>query len=282
MLEQQDPTPVSPSSINIENITSRFEASTVDASDLLVAGIALVAGIIIGAIVRSAVRRLLRRTPGLHQTTVDIIARLAGYLVALFGLVVALSALGLDFGPVITLLVIIGLVAVLVGRSLLADLGAGLVLQSRRPITVGEVVRTQGYEGVVEDIDGRVVRVRTWDGWLVSIRNSDVLTDPIVKVAEPDRVRVEFAVGLHYDTDLDGAVDVARRTLADTPGVLDAPPPEALVDEFADSTIDLRCWIWVDPTRQWLVKDVAMRDVKRELDADGIVIAYPQRVLHAP
>ena len=54
----------------------------------------------------------------------------------------------------------------------------------------------------------------------------------------------------------------------------------AYVDEFAESTINLRCWIWVHPTERWTVKDTAMRNTKRALDAAGITIAFPQRVLH--
>lgn len=210
-----------------------------------------------------------------------MIARITGYVVVVLGLVVALSAVGLDFGPVITILVVVVLVTVLIRRPLLADLGAGVVLQSRRPLAVDEIIKAGEFEGV-EGIDGRVVQLRTWDGWQVRIRNSDVLTDPIVKVADPGRIRIEFPIGLHYDSDLDAAVNVARRTLADTPGVLAQPEPTALIEEFGESNIELRCSLWCDPQQQGEVKDEAMRNAKRAFDDAGIVIAYPQRVLHAP
>lgn len=277
MLGQADGTP-----ITIETLTTKFEASTLSVADLLVAGIAIAAGVVLAAATRTALKRTLTNVPGMEPMTALAAARIVGYLIIVFGVVVALSALGLDFGPVITLLLMIALVAVLVGRPMLADLGAGVVLQSRRPLRAGDVIRTADVEGVVEDIDARVVRLRTWDGWQVRVRNSDVLTDPIVNIADPGRVREEFTIGLHYDADLDVAVDVIARALIETPDVRGDRRPEALVNEFDDSRVVVRCRFWTDPERRWSVKDVAMRRVRRSLDEAGIAIAYPQRVVHTP
>ena len=270
-----------PIPIDIEAVTAKFETSTLTATDLLVAGISIAAGFVLGALTRRAVARVITTVPGLRPTTGSIIARLAGYIIVVFGFVIGFSALGLSFGPVITLLLMIALVAVLIGRPMLADLGAGVVLQSRQPVQIGDVVQIcDGREGVVTEIDGRVVHVRTFDGWLVRTRNSQFMDDPIVSAAQPDRIRVEFLIGLDYATDLDRAVAVTTETLRGVDGVLSSPGPQVLIDEFGDSTINAKVWIWTDPIARWSVKDRAMRAVKRDLDANGIVIAFPQRVLH--
>lgn len=274
------PIPPTPDPVTIETLTTKFETSSLGVSDLATAGIALAAGFILGAIARSLVRRVLRHAPGIGEGTAKMIARICGYIVVVFGLVIALSALGLSFGPVITLLLLIVLVAVLVGRPLLADLGAGVVLQARRPVDLGDVVRIDDHEGRITDVDGRTVRVQTFDGWTVRVRNSELLGGTLVSVAQGGNVRQEFIIGVDYDTDLDRAVEIVRRTVAGTPGVLTTPAPQVLVDEFADSTVNLRCWIWVDPVERWSVKDSAMRDTKRALDGADITIAFPQRVLH--
>lgn len=266
--------------IDVEALTAKFETSTLELSDLITAGTALVVGFLLGALTRTLMRRLLRRTPGVADATALMIARICGYLVVIFGFVVALSALGLSFGPVITVLLFVGLVAVLVGRPLLADLGAGMVLQSRRPVDIGDVIRIDDQEGVVADIDGRVVKVTTFDGWTVRVRNSELLTGMLISATEPGAIRDEFVVGVDYSTDLDSAVEVIRDTVAATEGVFADPAPTVLVDKFDDSTINLRCLIWVDAIERWTVKDAAMRDTKRVLDAAGITIAFPQRVLH--
>ena len=281
MLSQPDPTPSPvPTPVSVEAITSHFQPSNVDSTDALVAAIAVLAGFVLGAVARAGTRRLLLRVKGLRTETATVISRIVGYVFIVLGLVTALSAVGLEFGPVLTILLMVALVAVLVGRPLLSDLGAGVVLQSRRPLAVGEVMQTEGHEGIVTDIDGRVVTLRTWDGWEVRVRNSDVLTDPIVKVAQPGQTRVEFDIGVDYRTDLDAAVDIVTNVLSTTPGVRADPAPSTIVHEFAESTIVLRCWIWAAPDRRWFIKDEAMRNVKRALDEHGIVIAFPQRVLH--
>ncbi len=279
MLEQTDPTPI-PTPISVDALASHFQPSSLETSDLLTAGIAILAGFVLGALARAATRRGLGRARGVGIETATIVSRAVGYLIILLGLVVGLSAIGLEFGPVVTILLIITLVAILVGRPMLSDLGAGVVLQSRRPISIGEVAQSSGHEGVITDIDGRVVTIRTWDGWDVKVRNSDVLTDPIVTVGDPGQIRVEFEIGVDYRTDLDAAVGIVTDVMIATPGILTHPAPTTMVDEFGDSTIVLRCWFWADPARRWFVKDEAMRRVKRALDEHGITIAFPQRVLH--
>jgi small-conductance mechanosensitive channel len=71
--------------------------------------------------------------------------------------------------------------------------------------------------------------------------------------------------------------------LAGAPLVLDEPEPEVLVQEFAASTIDVACRFWHQPEIEasWAARDEAMRAVKRALDAAGITIAFPQRVIWA-
>lgn len=273
-------TPI-PVPVNVETLTAKFETSTLDISDLTTAAVALAAGFILGALTRSLIRRLLRKTPGVDEGTANMIARITGYVVVVFGLVIALSALGLSFGPVITLLLVVVLVAVLIGRPLLADLGAGVVLQARRPVDLGDVVRIDDREGRVTDIDGRTVQIRTFDGWTVRVRNSELLGGTMVSLPRQGSLREEFIVGLDYGTDLDSAVKLVQEIIANTEGVLADPAPQVLVDEFADSTINIRCWVWCDPLDRWIVKDRAMRDTKRALDAAGITIAFPQRVLHS-
>ena len=107
---------------------------------------------------------------------------------------------------------------------------------------------------------------------------TDRVDDAFLDAAPNARIVANVAVGYN---NIDVAACTARGvTVTNTPGVLAEPAPTVLVDEFADSTINLRCWIWVEPLERWTVKDEAMRDTKRALDASGITIAFPQRVLH--
>ena len=63
--------------------------------------------------------------------------------------------------------------------------------------------------------------------------------------------------------------------------MLGQPPVEAWVTEFGDSTINVavRFWHASDMPSFWRVRDAVAQDAKKALDAAGITIAFPQRVL---
>jgi small-conductance mechanosensitive channel len=67
-------------------------------------------------------------------------------------------------------------------------------------------------------------------------------------------------------------------------GVLSEPPPRAFVEQFGDSSIDFALRFWHEPQTavQWDVRDRVARQLKKDLDAAGIEIPFPQRVLQVP
>jgi small-conductance mechanosensitive channel len=108
-----------------------------------------------------------------------------------------------------------------------------------------------------------------------------VLEGPIDNLTVEGARMTMFIAGVAYDTDLDHARAVIVEALTGVDSVCSDPEPQAFVQEFSDSTIDIACRFWHDPRIQeeWAARDEAMRAVKRGFDANGITIAFPQRVL---
>jgi len=67
-------------------------------------------------------------------------------------------------------------------------------------------------------------------------------------------------------------------------GVLAHPSPEAWVEEFGESAVRfaVRFWHAPDQATLWRVRSAVAIEVKRALDAAGIVIPFPQRVVLFP
>ena len=111
-------------------VTDSFDVDQVTGTDLVLAGISLLVGLVLARFVRRAVRRLVAGPSDLVGPGADLAGRLAGYSVMLLALVIAFEFVGLTLGPVLTVLVIIGLVAFLALRPLFQNLGAGIILQA--------------------------------------------------------------------------------------------------------------------------------------------------------
>jgi small-conductance mechanosensitive channel len=258
-----------------------FDLSTITGGDLAFAGISIVAGVVLGLLAKRALRRVLGEVDEMPVMAGDVISRIVGYLIMLLGIVVGMEALGFSLGPVGGLLVIIVIVIVLAAKPLLQDLGAGLILQIRRPFGVGDQVVVEGYEGVVEEVSARTVRITSVDGRRFHLPNRSVLDGTIENLVSEGHRMTTFIAGVDYATDLDRAREVVIEALREARLVATTPAPEAFVEQFADSTINIACRFWHAPEIQasWAARDEAMRAVKRAFDANGITIAFPQRVL---
>lgn len=262
-------------------VVDDFDLSTITTADLVFALVALALSLFIAEVTKRTLRRVLDDLEGMPVQAADVIARIVSYMILLFGLVVAMEALGFSLGPVASILLIVVITVVVAAKPLLQDLGAGLIIQIRHPFRIGDQIVIEGEEGQVDEVSARTVRLIAVDGRRIHLPNRVVLDGSIVNLTAEGQRMSTFLVGLAYDTDLDRAQTIIVEVLMATPLVLDDPAPQALVHEFAASTIDVACRFWHRPEVEaaWAAKDQAMRAVKRGLDDAGIAIAFPQRVL---
>jgi small conductance mechanosensitive channel len=276
----QSPVPLP---VDIGVIADEFDLSTITTGDLIFAAVALVSSIILAMVAKRALRRILNGIDDMPVLAGDVVAKIVSYVIMTFGVVFALEALGFSLGLLGSLLLLLIVMVALAARPLLQDLGAGLIIQLRRPFRMGDQVSIDEVEGQIDEVSARTVRIITIDGMRVHFPNRKVLEGAITNLTTEGQRLTTFTVGAAYDTDLDRAREVIVTAMESASTVLSSPAPEAFVQEFGDSTINIACRFWHAPEIQaeWVARDEAMRAVKRALDASGITIAFPQRVVWA-
>ncbi len=275
------PGQVAPIPTDIGVIADEFDLSTITTGDAIFATVAIVGSVLLSWVAKRALRRILNDIEGMPLLAGDVIARIVSYAILTLGLVAALEALGFSFGLFGSVLILVIVLVVLAARPLLQDLGAGLIIQLRRPFHIGDQVAIHDIEGNIDEVSARTVRVITVDGRRVHFPNRTVLEGALTNLTSEGRRLTTFVVGAAYDTDLERAREVIVAALGTAETVLADPPPDAFVQEFAASTINIACRFWHKPEIQaeWAARDEAMRAVKRALDDNQITIAFPQRVL---
>jgi small conductance mechanosensitive channel len=249
-------------------------------ADWIVAGAILVLGIVIGTVLRWLVGRALGRGDNERAATL-MVSRIVGWVAVTAALFWSLALLGVRVGPLFGAVGIGGVALAFAAQSILANFLASIILQVRRPFRRGDQIETNDCEGTVEDVDFRVVRLRTFDGERVMVPCAEVLSKPIVNLTTLGRRRTTLEVGVSYDADLEQARDVLVGAVEEADGVLDRPPAEVWVKEFDDSAVTLavRFWHAPDIASLWRVRSHVAVAVKKALDGAGIEIPFPQRVL---
>jgi small-conductance mechanosensitive channel len=111
-----------------------------------------------------------------------------------------------------------------------------------------------------------------------------VIKSPIVNHTQRGRRRTTVQIGVAYGTDLDRATQVLVEAVSAVDGVLDSPPPEALVEAFGESSIDFAVRYWHPPSiaAMWRSRSDVAKAIERGLAAADITIPFPQRVIHPP
>ena len=261
-----------------EELVEALEGLTV--TDWATAGAILLGAIVLARLVSRLVSRLVERGDGAGQAA-RLMGRVLASLVVAVGLVYSLQVLGVRLAPLLGALGIGGLALAFAAQSILENLFASVLLQSRRPFRLGDQIATNEIEGTVEDVNFRTVVLRTYDGEKVLIPCSQVLNATLTNFTAKGSRRTTLDVGVAYGADLETAQQALLRAAASVEGVRPAPAPEAWVEQFGESSIDfaLRWWHSPDIATLWRVRSGVAMAVKAALDEAGIEIPFPQRTL---
>jgi small conductance mechanosensitive channel len=243
--------------------------------NLLAAVLFLVVTVLVARLVRRGISKALRRTSAEAYVLV-LVAQLAFYGVAILGVLVALSILGVNLGVLVGSL---GLATVALGfalQDIVGNFTAGIVLLLEHPFTRGDVIVTQDAQGAVEDIRVRATQLRTPDGQLVVVPNKLLFTNVLINASATMRRRLEVHVAVPYGQDAVRAREALLAAAGRVEGVIDDEDwrPRVLLQDLGAGAVDLRLWFWADPRAKDLVRvrsevveaaEAALRDAGLDL-----------------
>lgn len=228
--------------------------------------------------VKNRLIRGIRESYGEH--VYQLIDKIMTYSVYTLATILTLNALGVNIGSLIAAL---GLFSVAVGfaaQTSISNLISGIFLLIDAPFQIGDVVDIGGTTGVVLSIDLLSTKLRTFDNIFIRIPNETVLKSNIKNYAKFDIRRIEAIVGISYEDDISKAKNVIMNFIKSSNIFLAEPEPMILVQELADSSVNLSVRVWVKRSDFLAAKDFLVQGIKEELDSNGITIPYPQIVVH--
>lgn len=209
------------------------------------------------------------------------VSRIVADAVVVLGIFYGLNTLGVELTPLIGALGIGGLAIAFAAQTILANTFASIVIRTSKPFKIGDQITTNDHDGTVEDINFRVVTLRSYDGERVQIPSAMALDNPLVNHTANGVRRSDVVVGVAYDTPLEAARDALGAAVASVEEVRATPPPEVFAVEFNASSIDfvVRFWHQPDIATFFRVRSAVILAVKRALDEADITIPFPQRTL---
>jgi len=203
------------------------------------------------------------------------------YFIIGFGIVLALSSLGIDLGKFNLMAGALGLGIGFGLQTVISNFVSGLILVFERPIHVGDTVEVNNLLGTVHRIGVRSSSIITFDGAEVVVPNNNLIANDLINWTLSDSIkRVEILIGTTYGSDPNQILKILMDAAMDNKDTLKNPEPQALFSEFGDSSLNFKLRFWVHYEVGLQAKSDVSIEVYNQFAKHGIEIPFPQRDLH--
>ncbi|MEO6363416.1 MAG: mechanosensitive ion channel domain-containing protein [Caldimonas sp.] len=247
----------------------------------ITAGVVMVLALWVSAAIE---RRLLSGGTGHDLSLRKIASNVVRALLLFIGLLLALSAVGIDLTA---LSVVGGAIGVGLGfglQKIAANYISGFVILAERSLRIGDMVKVDGFEGRITDIRTRYTLIRSLGGREAIVPNETLITSRVENssLADP-RVQVLSAVQVAYGTDVKALQPQLEAAIAAVPRVIADPSPAVHLSAFSSDGMDLTINFWIRDSENGTgnVKSEVNLAILAVLDRENVEIPFPQRVVHA-
>ena len=253
---------------------------------LIVYGLKVVAAIVIfiaGRWVAKAVSNFIKKLMTKNKadkTLVSFVGNLSYVALLAFVIIAALNQLGIHTASLIAVLAAAGLAVGLALQGSLSNFAAGVLLIILKPFKVGHYIEGGGTAGTVEEIDIFTTQLKSPDNKTIIVPNAKMLGDSITNYTVKGTRRAELVFGIGYDDDIDKARQVIKDIIAQDNRVIKDPAPAVVVAELANSSVNFKVRVWTTAKDYWGFYFDTTETVKKQFDAEGISIPFPQRDIH--
>jgi small-conductance mechanosensitive channel len=227
--------------------------------------------------------RLLHSATGSDLSLRKVISNTVRAVLMFVGLLMALSSVGIDLTA---LSVLGGAVGVGIGfglQKLAANYVSGFVILAERSMRIGDVVKVDNFEGRITDIKARYTLIRSPAGRESIVPNEMLITQRVENLSLADaKVAQSTVVSVAYDAPVDLVIELLQQACQAQPRVLTDPAPLVALSAFGADGLEFTVNYWFDDPEngQLNLKSDVNRAILKTLQAHGLSIPFPQRVVH--
>ncbi len=215
------------------------------------------------------------------KTLGSSVASIFSFIVWFVALLLCLSELNINLGPILAGAGIVGVALGFGAQSLVRDFLSGIFIIIEDQYGVGDIVNVGEAQGVVEEVTLRATRIRGLDGTMWHVPNGEIRRAGNMSQYW---ARVILDVPVAYDADI-AAVSALIKQVADdiwhhheNTDILEEPELWG-VEDFGSDSIAVRLVVKTLPATQWSVARELRAAIKEAFDREGFEIPFSQRTV---
>lgn len=239
----------------------------------------LLVAMYVAGVAARAMRRALERTH-VETTLALFLSSLARVVVIVMAVLTCMSIVGI---PITSFAAMLGAGGLAVGLALqgsLSNIAAGAALSITRPFRVGDAVVVAGQRGIVDEIGLFTTILNTVDSRRIIIPNGQIFGTIIENTTHHPVRRVQVVVSVAFSADIDRTRAVLLEAVRAVPGRVEDPAPQVILSGLGDFAVTWELNVWSRGEDMVPAREALISETKRALDAAGIEVPVPQRVVH--
>lgn len=213
------------------------------------------------------------------NTVAEVMKKLVKYTLYFMGIMIVLDMFNINTTSILATAGIGGLAIGFGAQSLVKDIITGFFILLEDQYAVGDYVKIETFEGIVEELGMRVTKLRDFSGELHIIPNGRI---QVVTNKTRGAMRALVKISIAYEENIDkvnailekicSEIKVSNDSILDGPNILG-------VTELGEFGISITIVAKTKPMDQWSVEREIRKKVKEAFDKENIEIPYPKRVI---
>jgi len=232
---------------------------------------------IIAGFLRHMMNRAKKR--GLDPAVAPLLNSIVSYLVYIVGVLVILDIFGINTASIVALLGAAGLAIGFALKDTLSNIAAGIILLFLHPFKANDYIECGEIKGHVQKIGLFSTVLVAPDGVYISAPNGSLWGSSISNYTRNGNRRMDIVVGIAYEDSIEKALGVLIKVANEEPRVFQSPTPQVFTEELAESAVNVHLWAWTSVEGYHRTRWDLIKKVKEAMDAAGICIPFPQRVV---
>ena len=261
-------------------LESVYELIVTYGMKFVMAIVVLIVGLIVIKWITKVLVRVMKKG-NVNESLIPFLKSMTNILLKVMLVISVMGMVGIQMTSFIAVLGAAGLAVGLALQGTLQNFAGGVMILLFKPYEVGHFIEAQGYMGTVKEIQIFNTILLSPDNRKIVIPNSPLATGALTNFSAMPTRRIDFSFGIGYTDDIDKAKEILLNMAQVDDRVLkEENPPEVMVEALADSSVNLKLRTWVKSEDYWSLFFDITENVKKQFDAAGISIPFPQRDVH--
>ena len=222
----------------------------------------------------------------LSNSLSKFILKIIKIIIWVFAIASVLSIWGINVTALIASLGLGGLAFALAAKDTAANLFGSIAILADKSIKIGDWVKVNGVEGIVEDIGMRTTKIRTFYKSLVVVPNQIVANSNIENFSRREHRRILARIGLTYNTtnkQIEQIIKEIKELLLSHPGIDKNETMLVNFDNFGDSAKEIFIYTFTN-TAVWQdylnIKEDIFYKIEEIVNRNGSSFAFPSQSIY--